>query len=74
MGQFITEAELRELWRKNTARFEYPAGTRFSPAALDFIRQWDLSVFVGGQPLEISGTRVHHYSEGGIPYLSRSSK
>ncbi len=66
---FITESELREKWRGGTTHFDFPAGTRFSPAALDFIRQWELAVTVGGQLLEVPGTRVHHYSEGGLPYL-----
>ena len=67
---FITEAELREQWRaSNTTRFEFPAETRFSPAALDFIVQWKLQVYVGGELVASNAPRVSHYSEGGLPYL-----
>jgi len=67
---FITESELREQWRTNAAsRFEFPAGTRFSPAALDFINQWKLQVYVGGELVASQATRISHYSEGGLPYL-----
>jgi hypothetical protein len=59
----ITEAELREKWKGGTTRFEFPAGTRFSPAAVDFIRQWQLDVYVDGHRLVVDGTRVHHYSQ-----------
>lgn len=72
--QFITEAELREKWRAGASRFDFPSGTRFSPSAIDFIKQWKLSVLVGGQPLEVPGTQVHHYSEGGLPYLEPKLK
>ncbi len=60
---FITEAELREKWKKGESRFDFPAGTRFSPSALDFIKQWQLEVTVGGERLPSVGTRQHHYSE-----------
>lgn len=61
---FITESELREKWKGGaTTRFEFSAGTRFSPSALDFIRQWQLDVTVGGEKLSPPGTRVHHYQE-----------
>ncbi|MCL4394235.1 MAG: hypothetical protein M1482_05435 [Chloroflexi bacterium] len=67
---FITEAELREQWQKGAvSHFEFPPGTRFSPAALDFINQWELDVRVGGEPIEQSWPRVSHYSEDGLPYL-----
>ena len=46
---FITEAELREQWQEGkVTRFDFPAGTRFSPAARDFINQWKLEIYVGG--------------------------
>lgn len=60
---FITEAELREKWKGGAARFEFPAGTRFSPAALDFIKEWQLEVRVGGELVMPVGARLHHYSE-----------
>ncbi len=60
---FITEAELREKWKGGTTRFDFPAGTRFSPSALDFIKQWQLDVTVGGEKIAPAGTRQHHYSE-----------
>ena len=60
----ITEAELREKWKAGTNRFEFPAGTRFSPSALDFIKQWSLDVTVGGEKIANTGARIHHYSEG----------
>lgn len=60
---FITEAELREEYKNGKTRFEFPAGTRFSPSALDFIRQYGLDLSVGGVHLDTPGTRVHHYSE-----------
>ncbi len=60
---FITEAELREKWKKGESRFEFPAGTRFSPSALDFIKQWQPDVTVGGERIAPAGTRHHHYSE-----------
>ncbi len=60
----ITEAELREKWKNGETRFDFPAGTRFSPSALDFVRQWQLQVTVGGERLSLAGTRLHHYSEG----------
>ncbi len=67
---FITESELREQWRTSGAtRFEFPVGTRFSPSALDFINQWKLQVYVGGELIPNSATRVSHYSEGGLGYL-----
>ncbi len=67
----ITEAELREQWRGGAVtRFEFPAGTRLSPAALDFINQWKLEVRVGGEWIGQSWPRVAHYSEGGLPYLT----
>ncbi len=61
---FITEAELREKWKNGETRLDFPAGTRFSPSALDFIKQWQLEVTVGGERLVTSGLRQHHYSEG----------
>lgn len=65
---FITEAELREKWKGGeTSRFEFPAGTRFSPSALDFIKQWQLDVTVGGEKVAPVGTRIHHYQEGLTP-------
>lgn len=61
---FITEAELREKWKSGgTTRFEFPAGTRFSPSALDFIKQWALDVTVAGEKILPSGPRIHHYQE-----------
>ncbi len=60
---FVTEAELREKWKGGTTRFEFPAGTRFSPSALDFIKQWQLEVTVAGEKVLPFGPRVHHYSE-----------
>ncbi len=60
---FVTEAELREKWKSGTIRFDFPAGTRFSPAALDFIKQWQLDVTVGGEKIASPGPRQHHYSE-----------
>lgn len=72
---FITESELREQWRASSStRFEFPAGTRFSPSALDFINQWKLSVYVGGELLTIDATRIAHYAEGGLPYLEPKTK
>jgi ethanolamine utilization cobalamin adenosyltransferase len=72
---FITESELREQWRLSGAvRFEFPAGTRFSPSALDFINQWRLQVYVGGEPIASSSPRVSHYSEGGLPYLEGKTR
>jgi ethanolamine utilization cobalamin adenosyltransferase len=68
---FITESELREQWRTSGAtRIEFPAGTKFSPAALDFINQWKLEVYVGGELIVSAAPRVSHYSEGGLPYLA----
>jgi ethanolamine utilization cobalamin adenosyltransferase len=64
---FITESELREQWKGGSARFEFPAGTRFSPSALDFIKEWQLNVIVGGEPVVATGPRVHHYSEDLAP-------
>ncbi len=61
---FITESELREKWKSGDTRFDFPAGTRFSPSALDFIKQWQLAVTVGGESLSTPGPRQHHYSEG----------
>ena len=67
---FITEAELREQWQEgHVSRFEFPAGTRFSPSAHDFINQWKLEVYVGGELISQPWSRVAHYSEGGLPYL-----
>lgn len=61
---FITESELREKWKSGgTTRFEYPAGTRFSPSALDFIKQWELEVIVAGDRVSPPGPRTHHYQE-----------
>ncbi len=72
---FITESELREQWRTSSAaRFEFPAGTRFSPSARDFINQWNLQVYVGGELIASSAPRVSHYSEGGLPYLEGGSR
>ncbi len=72
---FITEAELREQWRTSGAtRFEFAAGTHFSPSALDFINQWNLEVYVGGERIATAATRIAHYSEGGLPYLEGKSK
>lgn len=64
---FITESELREKWKSGNNRFDFPAGTRFSPSALDFIKEWHLQVLVGGEPIVLTGARVHHYSEGLAP-------
>jgi ethanolamine utilization cobalamin adenosyltransferase len=65
---FITESELREKWQSGAVtRFDFPADTRFSPSALDFIKQWKLSVTIGGEPLEQVGHRIHHYSENVAP-------
>lgn len=42
---FITEAELRELWRDGKhALPPFPPGTRFSPAAQDFLKAHNLEV------------------------------
>lgn len=72
---FITEAELREQWRQGAVtQFDFPADTRFSPAALDFIQQWNLRVRVGGQLLATEGVHLAHYSEGGLPYLAPKTK
>ncbi len=72
---FITEAELREQWKQGTVtRFEFPAGTRFSPSAFDFINQWKLEVYVGGELISSAWPRVSHYSEGGIDYLESKSR
>ncbi len=72
---FITEAELREQWQEGkVTRFEFPAGTRFSPSAQDFINQWQLEVYVGGEPVNAPWPRVSHYSEDGIPYLANKWK
>ena len=72
---FITESELREKWRLNNATpFEFPAGTRFSPSALDFINQWKLQVCVGSEMLTTDATRLSHYSEDGLPYLEPKAK
>ncbi len=72
---FITESELREQWRMSGAtRFEFPSGTRFSPSALDFINQWRLEVYVGGELIAGTAPRVSHYSEGGLPYLEGKSR
>lgn len=72
---FITEAEFREQWQEGkVTRFEFPAGTRFSPAAHDFINQWKLEVYVGGELIAQPWSRVAHYSEGGLPYLATKWK
>lgn len=72
---FITEAELRERWQEGKAtRFEFPADTRFSPAARDFINQWKLEIYVGGELISEPWARVAHYSEGGLPYLANKWK
>ncbi len=60
---FITESELREKWKTGTTRFDFSAGTRFSPSALDFIKQWQLDVTVAGEKIVPPGPRQHHYSE-----------
>ena len=60
---FITESELREKWKGGTSRFDFPAGTRFSPSALDFIKEWQLDVMVDGEKIAPEGPRHHHYSE-----------
>ncbi len=60
---FITEAELREKWKGGAAQFDFPTGTRFSPAALDFIKTWRLEVRVGGERVATFGAHVHHYSQ-----------
>ena len=66
----ITETELRERWQGGkVTRFEFPAGTRFTPSAMDFINQWKLQVFIGGELVSSGSPRVAHYSEGGLPYL-----
>ena len=64
---FITEAELRETWKGGATQFDFPAGTRFSPSALDFIKTWQLDVRVGGERVNTSGAQLHHYSEGLSP-------
>jgi hypothetical protein len=41
----ITESELRELWRSGRQALPaFPPGTRFSPAAQDFLKDHDLAV------------------------------
>jgi ethanolamine utilization cobalamin adenosyltransferase len=64
---FITESELREKWKGGASRFEFPAGTRFSPSALDFIKDAQLYVTVAGERVMPEGARVHHYSEDLLP-------
>jgi ethanolamine utilization cobalamin adenosyltransferase len=64
---FITEAELREKWKSGAAQFDFPKDTRFSPAALDFIKTWQLDVRVGGERLTVFGAHLHHYSEDLAP-------
>jgi ethanolamine utilization cobalamin adenosyltransferase len=64
---FITEAELREMWKSGKTQFDFPAGTRFSPSALDFIKTWQLDVRVGGERVETFGAQLHHYSENLAP-------
>lgn len=42
---FITESELRELWRDGKGALPvFPPGTRFSPAALDFLKTHKLEI------------------------------
>ena len=72
---FITELELREQWQGGAlTHFEFPAGTRFSPSAHDFINQWKLQVSVGGELISKEWPRVAHYSEDGLPYLASKWK
>ncbi len=72
---FITESELREQWQNGAVtRFEFPAGTRFSPSAHDLINQWQLQVYVAGELIMEILPRVSHYSEGGLTYLAPKTK
>jgi ethanolamine utilization cobalamin adenosyltransferase len=72
---FITEAELREQWQEGkVTRFDLPAGTRLSPSALDFVNQWKLEIYVGGELISSPWPRVSHYSEDGLPYLASKVK
>ena len=72
---FVTEAEMREQWQSGSlTHFEFPAGTRFSPSAHDFINQWNLRVSVGGELISKEWPRVAHYSEDGLPYLASKWK
>lgn len=64
---FITEAELRETWQRGATQFDFPADTRFSPAAWDFIKTWRLDVRVGGERVETFGAQWHHYSQDLAP-------
>ncbi len=64
---FITEAELREKWKSGTTKFNFPQDTRFSPAALDFIKTWQLDVQVGEERVDTSGAQLHHYSQDLAP-------
>lgn len=51
-GPIMTEAQLRDRIRQPQAGMSVrvPAGTRFSPAAQDFVKQWRLNVTWGEDP------------------------
>ena len=44
--RIVTEEELRDKIRKPEfgVKLIFPAGTRFSPSARDFIKQWEVEV------------------------------
>lgn len=48
---YVTEAELRELWRDGKASLPtFPAGTRFSPSAHDFLKAHNLEIHFDSAP------------------------
>lgn len=46
----ITEAELRELWQGGRGVIPpFPPGTRLTPSARDFVRQWSITISLEGE-------------------------
>ena len=56
----LTESELRELWRDGRHPLPaFPAGTRFSPSAHDFIKDHQLEIrFAEPAPIPLSAPQL----------------
>ena len=56
----LTESELRELWRDGRHQLPaFPAGTRFSPSAHDFIKDHQLEIrFAEPAPIPLSAPQL----------------
>ena len=66
----ITESELRELWRDGrNALPAFPVGTRFSPAAQDFLKDHQLEVrWAEARPVTLAALQPLSVTNDPLPF------